>query len=111
MRNVFIILAIVLCGFPGAADSAAREEGSNDEIPLSAQLEGLAPEPRIAYLRYLLETKGEDPEILFQLGVAFHGLSVPDSAIHFYERAVAQDPLYTKAYVNMGVLYDDRKIC
>jgi tetratricopeptide (TPR) repeat protein len=108
MRTVVIMLAAVVCVVAGPAGAAGGERAPREEIPLAEQLEGLAPEPRIAYLRYLLKTQGEDAEILFQLGVAFHELSRADSAIHFYERAVARDSLYTKAYVNMGVLYDDQ---
>lgn len=90
------------------AGAQAQEQASREDIPLSRQLEGLSLEPRIAYLRYLLETERADPEIYFQLGVAFHEGSEPDSAIRYYEKAVAVDPGYTKAYVNMGVLYDDQ---
>ncbi len=98
------IAAIVL--FAHAASSQSPD--TLRDIPLRVQLEGLAPGPRIAYLRYLLEQGTVDPEIYFQLGVAFHETDEPDSAIRYYRKAASISPEYSKAYVNIGVLYDDQ---
>jgi len=102
-------LACVICAIailPGAAWTQIPD--TSGAVPLRAQLEGLAPAPRIAYLRYLLEQGVEDPEVLFQLGVAFHESNSPDSAIHYYLRAAEASDDYVKSYVNIGVLYDEQ---
>ncbi len=77
-------------------------------MPLAKELEGLAPEPRIAYLRHLASSRPDDPEVFFQLGVAFHETGEGDSALHYYGRSLDLDPSLSKAYVNMGVLWDGR---
>ena len=95
----------------GCQDAAAKDSKPSpggEEVTLQQQIEGLAPEPRIAYLRFLLQTKGPDPEVYFQLGVAFHEEDHIDSALVYYGKAVDSDPGFSRAYVNMGVIYDDR---
>lgn len=84
----------------------AQEQGVAEETPLSAQLEGLAPEARIAYLRFLLRSGNESAEACFQLGVAFHEAGEPDSAEFYYLKAIEDSPDLSKAYVNLAVLYD-----
>ena len=93
----------------GFLEPVTQEQEPAEEIPLSEQIEGLAPEPRIAYLRYLLRTGGvEEADVYFQLGVAFHESSQVDSAQFYYTKATEVAPDYTKAYVNLGVLYDSQ---
>ena len=70
---------------------------SAEQDSLGRVLDGLAPGPRIAYLRYLLGTQKDDPEIYFQLGVAFHEGEKPDSALYYYEKAAAISPRLSKA--------------
>ncbi len=77
------------------------------EIPLSRQLEGLGPGPRLAYLRHLLAQGRADADVMFQTAVAYHELGRTDSALHYYDRAIAIDPGDFKSHVNKGVLYDD----
>ena len=86
---------------------AAASRTAQDEIPLADQLAGLAPEPRIAYLRHLMAQGRRDPEVLFQMAVSFHELGAVDSALAYYDRTVGADPQHFKAYVNRGVLLDD----
>ena len=83
-------------------------EADSDDPPLGVQLEGLAPEARIAYLEYLLRSGKGDAEIYFQLGVAFHESSESDSAEYYYQQAIEVSPDMSKAYVNLAVLYDDQ---
>jgi tetratricopeptide (TPR) repeat protein len=84
----------------------ARSGTPSGQDSLGRVLEGLAPGPRIAYLMYLLESRREDPEVNFQLGVAYHEAERPDSALHYYGKAADLSPGLSKAYVNMGVLFD-----
>ncbi|MCK4550246.1 MAG: tetratricopeptide repeat protein [Candidatus Krumholzibacteria bacterium] len=77
------------------------------EIPLSQQLEGLQPLPRLAYLHHLMKQGRADADVMFQTAVAFHELGRIDSALHYYDRVIAIDPNNFKSHVNKGVLYDD----
>jgi tetratricopeptide (TPR) repeat protein len=98
--------AIILAasGARGAAGAPRAAPAAQDS--LGSVLEGLAPGPRIAYLRYLLQAHPGDPEIYFHLGVAYHEAENADSALYYYRKAVALSPGLSKAYVNMGVLFD-----
>jgi protein O-GlcNAc transferase len=101
-------LSIYLLAFVALAQTSSIAQDAADNIPLSTQLEGLTAESRIAYLRYLLQKQKGDAEIYFQLGVAFHESTEPDSAEHYYKRALSESPDLSKAHVNLGVLYDDK---
>jgi tetratricopeptide (TPR) repeat protein len=115
--GMFLLLVLSLFALP-LRDATAEHAGfvqqsqagttAVDEVLLDEQLRGLEPLPRIAYLRYLLRTKGEDPEVYFQLGVAFHESANPDSALWYYGKAARTDTQLSKAYVNMGVVYDEK---
>jgi len=80
---------------------------AEEDISLDKKLNGLDPEPRLTYLRYLIDTEGGSSEIFFHMGVAFHETEQSDSAIYYYRKAVEQDSLMFKAFVNMGILYDN----
>ncbi|HSG29449.1 MAG TPA: tetratricopeptide repeat protein [Candidatus Krumholzibacterium sp.] len=79
----------------------------DNAIPLAEQLDGLAPGPRIAYVTHLIREGRDDAEAFFQLAVAWHESSVPDSAILYYRKAIEKDLAHFKSFVNLGVLYDD----
>ncbi len=89
-----------------AAAASAQEKGQRAPT-LSEELGGLPPAPRIAYLRHLIEEGRDDAEVFFQMAIAFHESSAPDSAIAWYKLTVKKDPQHFKSYVNLGVLYDD----
>ena len=95
-------------GYLDAAVQDSTPSPGAQDVPLRQQIEGLPPEPRIAYLKYLLQTQGPDPEVYFQIGVAFHEDDLVDSALAYYGKAVDTDPGFSRALVNMGVIYDDR---
>jgi tetratricopeptide (TPR) repeat protein len=99
IRPLLICLAL-------STPASPRSASPSEQDSLGRVLDGLAAAPRIAYLRYLLETRKDDPEIFFQLGVAFHEGEKPDSALHYYAKAVGLSPRLSKAYVNMGVILD-----
>jgi tetratricopeptide (TPR) repeat protein len=103
--NIVFMLALVLATPPAGA---ARSGSPSGQDSLGQVLEGLAPGPRIAYLTYLLETRRDDAEVCFQLGVAYHEAERPDSALRYYRKAAELSPGLSKAYVNMGVLFDGR---
>ncbi len=99
---LFLITSLLVAPQPALSQTASQTE----KVPLSRELEGLAPGPRIAYLRYLLKTRSDDPEVYFQLGVAFQEEKNPDSALFYYARASEINPQMSKAYVNGGVVLD-----
>jgi tetratricopeptide (TPR) repeat protein len=102
--GILIIIAVLVT----AGTALSQTEPPSAPVPLAKEVEGLAPGPRIAYLEYLLATKGGAPEIYFQLGVAFYEGQQPDSALFYYAKATALDPRLSKAYVNMGVIFDEQ---
>jgi tetratricopeptide (TPR) repeat protein len=104
MNVIFVSVCFLLLAGRQPVPSTATADTA--AVTLSKELEGLAPEPRIAYLRYLLETRRDDPEVYFQLGVAFQEEDKGDSALHYYEKSVELDRRNSKAYVNMGVVLD-----
>lgn len=104
-----LITALCLAASALMAAVQAEEQGQRTGVQseLAKELEGLAPGPRIEYLRFLSVSRPADPEVFFQLGVAFHEDGKGDSALVYYRKATQLDPGLSKAYVNMGVLLDD----
>lgn len=108
-RGAIALAALVLLAEAAlAVGVSAQETKDRSAGRLATEIEGLEPGPRIAYLKFLLASGRTDPEILFQLGVAFHESGAADSAAAYYERAAAADPKLSKALVNLGVLWDER---
>ncbi|MCU0638607.1 MAG: tetratricopeptide repeat protein [Candidatus Krumholzibacteria bacterium] len=97
-------VALALALIPAAAEAQEKGQG---EVTLSEELSGLAPAPRMAYLRHLMKEGRDDAEVFFQMAIAFHESSALDSAIVWYMKTVEKDTRHFKAYVNLGVLYDD----
>jgi len=89
---------------PSSANAGEERQG---QATLSEELSGLQPAPRIAYLRHLIKEGRDDAEVFFQMALAFHESSALDSAIAYYKETVKKDTRHFKAYVNLGVLYDD----
>ncbi|MBD3178738.1 MAG: tetratricopeptide repeat protein [Candidatus Latescibacteria bacterium] len=103
LKSLFVISLQLL-----ALISFCTDAGGQEYIPLDQKLEGLGPEPRISYLRYLIGNQEADSRVFFHLGVAFHEMGRADSAIHYYQEAVREDSTMFKALVNLGVLYDEK---
>ena len=100
-----IILAAAINLMPGISAGQSSEEA--DEMPLSKQLEGLGPMPRLAYLRHLAIQGRSGADVMFQTAVAFHELGLTDSALYYYDRTIEIAPDDFKSHVNKGVLFDD----
>ena len=107
LRSCLVALLVAVVSWSAPARSQTEE--TSGKSSLGKELEGLAPGPRIAYLEFLLRSRAGDPEVLFQLGVAFQEDSKPDSALFYYRKATEVAPNLSKAYVNMGVLLDDQR--
>jgi tetratricopeptide (TPR) repeat protein len=105
----FLLFFLIIVVLPATGIAGSPDESTTVWTPLAKAIEGLAPGPRIAYLEYLLKTNGGDPEVYFQLGVAFYEDEQADSALFYYSKAAELDSLLSKAYVNMGVILDERQ--
>lgn len=51
-----------------------------------------------------LETGGENPAVLCDLGVMYRKTGQPEMAIKSFDRAMAQDPSFQPAYLNKGIV-------
>ena len=91
----------------GAApgNKASGAAGSADEV--KKKIQGLSPEEQVVRLKQLLVGTPGDAHASFYLGNAYLALALPDSAAAAYEKAVAADSMYTKAYVNLGIALED----
>jgi len=104
--RVVIVAAIMSLAAPvQPGPASAGAEASSDKI--KKKIEGLPPEAQVTYLRELLENNPGDPRASFYLGNAYLVLDRPDSAVAAYERAVAIDSAYTKAFVNLGIALEE----
>jgi tetratricopeptide (TPR) repeat protein len=102
MSRISAVLIAALFVVTPPAD--ASEKDSLTGLP--DRLEGMAPQEQIAYLDSLLKQGIEDARIHFFKGNAYFSVEQNDSAIAEYNRAVAMDEDYAKAFVNLGIVYD-----
>ncbi len=51
-----------------------------------------------------IETGGENPAVLCDLGVMYRKTGQPETAIKTFDRALAQDPAFQPAYMNKGIV-------
>lgn len=86
---------------------AANAAVPTDEKILAA-LKTRSPVEKLEYLLELERGTDRDVTILFQTGNAYFALSELDSAVSYYEYTLKIDPQHFKAYVNMGIAYDDQ---
>ena len=106
-RRVFLAGGLgVLClsMMTPAFGAAAEKNPTSDEI--KKRIEALSPREQVSYLQSLDAGIRRDARVSFFLGNAYLNLSKPDSAIVYYEEALAADSMYTKAHVNMGIVLE-----
>jgi tetratricopeptide (TPR) repeat protein len=83
--------------------------GSEDPLAgLSEKLKGMTPPEQISHLRAYLADGVEDARLHFYLGNAYFAVEKYDSAIAEFQAAVDLDGEYSKAIVNMGIVYDTK---
>jgi tetratricopeptide (TPR) repeat protein len=80
--------------------AGGEKTGSDD---LRKKLDGLSPGEQVEFLASLRTRGPRDARVSFYLGNAHLGLDRPDSAVVYYEEAVAVDSTYAKAHVNLGI--------
>jgi tetratricopeptide (TPR) repeat protein len=76
---------------------------------LKAHIESLPEKEQIHYLQDLRAERPGDAKVSYYLGNAYLKLEQPDSAIVWYEDAVALDSAYAKAHVNLGIALEDTR--
>lgn len=88
--------------------SAPGYAGDGDEPTRISELDSLPAPERLAFLRARLAAgkAGEAAELYFQMGNTFFAMEELDSAITYYGRAVEVDTTFSRAWVNMGIVYD-----
>jgi tetratricopeptide (TPR) repeat protein len=102
LATVLVIAVYVVAGLCLPVRSA-------DEDPLaglSERLEGMTPQDQIGLLNGYLDDGMTDARIHFFLGIAYFSVEQHDSALIQFTTAVELDDQYSKAYVNMGIVYD-----
>ena len=63
------------------------------------------PEISIPLLKKAISIKADNPDISYNLGLAYQKSEDIDSAIHYYKLAIALNPDFALAYNNLGVAY------
>ena len=121
-------LITMLCGLAGAGagckknaagDKAAAPPAAVGVSPLSSRLNAMAPAAQVDTLRALVAADSANAQLQFYSGNAYYSFgagletSAPsrtaylDSATAAYQRAVAIDSTMSKAWVNMGLAYQE----
>jgi len=95
-------LAVAVCLLSAQGTPVRAEE------TIGEQIRDMGPMDRVGYLSGLIKEGKVDPLIHFHLGNAYYALEQPDSAIAHFHRATTLDPGYSKAWVNLGIVYDGR---
>jgi tetratricopeptide (TPR) repeat protein len=90
-----------------APSGSTVSRGHSAASDLKSRLEILSAAEQIAYLRSLRSERPGDATLSFHLGNAYLRLDRPDSAIVWYEEAVALDSTYAKAHVNLGIALEN----
>jgi len=85
-----------------AADEAAEA--------LRKQLEGKSPQERIDLLNGMVDDGNPTRDVYFQLGNAQFEAGNAQKAALAFEQAVAKDPTYFKAIMNLGLMYDEQQM-
>jgi tetratricopeptide (TPR) repeat protein len=96
-------LVLVACLTPGPRAGVAAKDPLAD---LGDRLKDMTPAGQISYLDSLLKKGTDDARIHFFKGNAFFSTEQYDSSIAEFRRAVEMDEDYSKAYVNLGIVYD-----
>lgn len=117
LRFIGALAAGALLAGCGQSKTAGKPSASTPT--LAQQLDAMAPEDQLDYLRKMDQTKPNDATVAFHVGNAYYSLgsALPqeensqavayfDSAVAAYQHAVDLDSTYSKAYVNMGLAYD-----
>ena len=107
------LAAAVACGILALGCTA-----STQPAPPSAELQGddlkthiesLPAKEQVRYLQTLRTERPGDAKVRYYLGNAYLKLEQPDSAIVWYEEAVALDSADAKAHVNLGIALEDTR--
>jgi tetratricopeptide (TPR) repeat protein len=101
-----VAAALLMAVFLASTVAAA---GGDSPDNLKDRLEGMTPEEKIAYLDKLIEDGVDDARIHFFKGNAWFTSEQYDSAIVEFGRAVELDENYAKAWVNLGIVYDQTR--
>lgn len=99
----WILAALVVAGLahPSWGDDKAKT--------LAEQLEGQPPEEKVRLLKTMVDGGEGTKETYFYLGNAYYESNDLNRAIQAFEQALAIDPAYFKAAVNLALMYDEQE--
>jgi tetratricopeptide (TPR) repeat protein len=107
---VFAACLLPLLFALGGGSAGAPAAGSSDQEDLAAKLKGMEPRAQLQYLERLEEEGKGGALVQFHMGNAMYALGDLDSAAVFYERAVKSDSTFSKAWVNLGIVFDSQNV-
>lgn len=67
------------------------------------------PEKSLDYYQRYLDIDPNDPEMIFQIGMAQHKVGKVDKAISSFEKSISYDPRQVAPYLALAEIYDARK--
>lgn len=97
-------LCAALFALVARADFAAADDA------LRAQLEGKNAQERIDLLNGIVDDGKPTRDVYFQLGNAYYESGNAPKAALAFEQAVAKDPTFFKAIMNLGLMYDEQQM-
>ena len=92
-------------GFAALTKSHPELGGPHASLGL-LHLQANKPGDAVAALELAVKASPRQPQYLDQLGIAYRHAGQFDKARTAYEQAIAADPAYAPAQLNLGVLYD-----
>ena len=102
---ILVVLALAIGTSVALADEASREKVSQD---LRKKTEKMTPEEQIEYLTELDRTGANHAVIDFFIGNAYFTLDNMERAAQYFFAATEGDSSYAKAWVNLGIAYDNQ---
>ncbi len=106
-RVVAAVFALALIA--SVCGMAACRAGDSRGSELAERLDALSPEDQLSLLQGMTAAGQHGAKIYFYIGNSFFSLEQLDSAVVAYGRAIDEDSTYVKAWVNMGLAYDDQR--
>jgi len=89
------------------AGLAAADEAAD---AVRKQLEGKTPQEKVDLLNGIVDDGQPTKDVYFLLGNAHYELGNAQKAALAFEQAVAKDPTYFKAIMNLGLMYDEQQM-
>lgn len=107
-RTHFTLVVTVAVALAALASCVAAQTSDEQAAELAKRLQDVPAEEQLDFLVALEAGGRRDAALYFHLGNAFFNREQPDSAVVYYQRAIEADSVYSKAWVNMGLAYEEQ---